>query len=62
MMNGLYSDSMGPLLLFDNHEIPGFSRQILNRYVVDRERTRHYGAINPSEAGRLVDRLSICKL
>lgn len=40
---GMYNDSMGPLLLFDNQEIPGFSRQTLYRYVVDRERTRHYG-------------------
>jgi hypothetical protein len=33
-----YDYNMGPLLLFDNPEIPNFTRDILYNYVVDKER------------------------
>jgi hypothetical protein len=33
-----YNYNMGPLLLFDNPEIPNFTRDILYNYIVDKER------------------------
>lgn len=33
-----YDYNMGPLLLFDNQEIPNFTRDILYNYIVDKER------------------------
>lgn len=35
---GEYNYSMGPLLLFENQEIPNFAKDILYSYILDRER------------------------
>ena len=37
---GEYNYNMGPLLLFDNQEIPNFATDILYNYIVDKERGR----------------------